>query len=203
MFKMSEKVDKIGAALISARLEILNPTKSAVAHKYKYADINSVLDSIITPCLNHGILVQQHIESCEKFEFSINTFLLHPESNQYIMSLLKISPEMNTTGRETPIKELGGAITYMKRYALMSIFALAGDEDDADKPTNSHHNKQKNDRVISSPQLSQILSLVEGNDKWIKYICSKFSVSDIHLIREDDFKKVIEMIEFHKNKQAQ
>ena len=81
---MSEKFDQIGTALIQARLEINNPTKSASAHRYKYANITDVLDSVVTPCLKHGILIQQHVETTDSIEYSITTVLLHPASNQHI-----------------------------------------------------------------------------------------------------------------------
>src|SRR5690606_21752237 len=92
---ISEQFDQIGKALIQARLEISNPTKSATAHRYKYANIIDVLDAIVIPCLKHGILIQQHVETTDSIEYNITTVLLHPASNQHITSHIKVAPELN------------------------------------------------------------------------------------------------------------
>ena len=192
MLKVSDKFDKIGSALIKTRLEIQNPTKSASGHRYKYADINSVLDSIISPCLNNGILVQQHIHTNTDQDYALTTTLFHPESNQYITSVMKITPEMNTTGKSTPIQEFGGSITYLKRYALMAIFCLSGEEDDNDGATST----ASYSKTLSRSQVNEIAASLGNNDRYISYIASKFNVKSLSQIPYDSYDTVIEMVQF-------
>lgn len=196
---MSEQFDQIGNALIQARLEINNPTKSATAHRYKYANIIDVLDAIVIPCLKHGILIQQHVETTDSIEYNITTVLLHPASNQHITSHIKVAPELNhivpkdnTVGKTTPIQEFGGAITYMKRYALLAIFMIAGEEDDNDGATST--GQYASNKYITHKQAEDIIRLADGNTRVIDYLKSSFNVNSINQLKTSDYAAVIDLL---------
>ncbi len=196
---ISEQFDQIGKALIQARLEISNPTKSATAHRYKYANIIDVLDAIVIPCLKHGILIQQHVETTDSIEYNITTVLLHPSSNQHITSHIKVAPELNhivpkdnTVGKTTPIQEFGGAITYMKRYALLAIFMIAGEEDDNDGATST--GQYASNKYITHKQAEDIIRLADSNTRVIDYLKSSFNVNSINQLKTSDYAAVIDLL---------
>ena len=87
-----------------------------------YADINTVLEAV-KPVLNkHGIVVLQPLSSVEG-KPAIKTVLLDTESNERVEEVAVI-PEI------ADAQKAGGAITYFRRYALVSMLGLEQEDDD-------------------------------------------------------------------------
>jgi hypothetical protein len=59
---------------------------------------------------------------------ALRTVLMH-ESGEQLISELPL-PLKFENGRGNAMQQLGSALTYARRYGLLSIYGLAGDEDD-------------------------------------------------------------------------
>jgi len=123
----------IYTALMEARREFAPVTKTNRAsvgkYSYTYADLGSVLDAV-TPALNaHGLVVTQIIDhelAGDHLAPTLRTALHHPESGTAIGGSAPIvCADMNDP------QKVGGAITYMRRYALMALLGLNAEDDDA------------------------------------------------------------------------
>lgn len=94
------------------------------AFKNGYASMNEVLDKVIEPLNKLGILVAQS-PTVKGGVYGLYTKLLDTDSGTYIISF---TPFINSTD----MQKLGGAITYARRYALVSMFALEAEDDDGE-----------------------------------------------------------------------
>lgn len=134
MTKTSDTVAEISKALAAAQAEIQNPEKNKNAkvkgkskagrdyeYGYKYADIADVLTTVLPPLSKHKIAVIQPTEIVNGALF-INTRICH-ESGEWIESQY---PVCSINGDH---QQMGGAMTYARRYALCSMVGVAADED--------------------------------------------------------------------------
>jgi len=122
----SDSIASLAAALAVAQAEMSNPVFDAVNPHFrnKYASLSAVRDAVTPVLSRHGLSVTQLFHACEKVGFvAIETVLIH-SSGEWISSLLEMPSEKpNAQG-------YGSAATYAKRYGLMAITGVVGDDDD-------------------------------------------------------------------------
>lgn len=88
----------------------------------KFSSLDEVMIEIRPILAKHGLFVQQPITGGK-----ITTIVRHKSGQFRAFS----QPMVEWKGQgTTPIQDLGGAITYMRRYALGAALALATEEDD-------------------------------------------------------------------------
>lgn len=129
----SESLKNISAALIEFQ-EKVGPifrdqtasiaTKNGGKMQYKFADLAAIQDVISVPLIECGLVVIQSPVG----EYSLETLIIHAESDEFISSIYKMVPAGNTPQSQ------GSTITYQKRYALTAMLNLQIlDDDDAKK----------------------------------------------------------------------
>lgn len=87
-----------------------------------YTTLNEVLDKVLEPLNEAGIVVVQRPTVFEGTS-GLWTELIDTEDDSRVESFV---PFVNTAD----MQKLGGAITYSRRYALISMLALSDDDDD-------------------------------------------------------------------------
>lgn len=91
--------------------------------KNTYISLGKLMDKVLPVLNGHGIILTQ--APSELFAApALTTTLYHVESDTSITYTTPLMLE-----KDNP-QGLGSAITYMRRYALMSILGLVADEDD-------------------------------------------------------------------------
>lgn len=112
---------EIAAALFKFQQEVGKVKKDATNpfFKSKYATLSNVLEVIKKPLEKAGLVVTQLPNGD-----SLETHVIHIESGEevvcsYLLNAVKQDPQ-----------GVGSAITYARRYSLISIFQLDCDEDD-------------------------------------------------------------------------
>lgn len=119
------ELDKIAAALVKAQAEFQNPSfDSQNPHfRSKFASLKAVRSAVIPVFTKHGIFVSQELTSTER-GVACSTILLHTSGQQ-----IKYAPlEMPATKQDA--QGYGSAATYARRYSLMSVAGVVGDDDD-------------------------------------------------------------------------
>ncbi len=86
--------------------------------KRNYADINSIIDTVEPILLDHGLLLIQPIK-----DDKVYTMIVDIENEDVIDSFIPLPPI-------TDAQKLGGAITYFRRYTLVSLLSLQAVDDD-------------------------------------------------------------------------
>lgn len=122
---MSDNEHKtIAAALAAAQAEMGRALKQSDNPHFrsKYADLGNVMDACLPALNKHGIAVIQPFVGGE-FGNSVKTVFLHGsgESLETAIPLLMGKNDM---------QGLGSAITYARRYGLMSLAGIAPEDDD-------------------------------------------------------------------------
>lgn len=126
---MTEKTNttqhqNIATALAAAQLEMGKALKSAnnPHFKSKYADLSSVMDACLPALNRHGIAVIQPLQENE-FGRSVVTRFIHASGEALDCPVPLIVGKQDMQG-------LGSAITYARRYGLMSLAGIAPEDDD-------------------------------------------------------------------------
>ncbi len=101
-----------------------NPAKEAVNPHFKtrYADLPGVLEAVMPALLDNGFAVQQF--PCEVGDAPALLTLVVHESGEWVETVVRLRP-----AKPDP-QGVGSAITYMRRYSLLSIAGVAADDDD-------------------------------------------------------------------------
>lgn len=121
----SETINELAAALSKAQAELRNPAfDSTNPHfKSKFASLAGVRDTITPVLVKHGLSVSQLATNDHEGRPCVETMLMH-SSGQWISSTLAVPVA------KADAHGAGSAITYARRYSLMAIVNVVGDEDD-------------------------------------------------------------------------
>ena len=95
--------------------------------KAKYATIESVLATIESPLNECGIGYYQTFKKCEGEDYLCTTVFNVDKTEEIIENIIPLflpSKDM---------QKLGSAITYARRYGLVSVFGLEQEDDDGNK----------------------------------------------------------------------
>lgn len=121
----SESINELATALAKAQGELRNPAfDSTNPHfKSKFASLAGVRDAITPVLVKHGLSVSQLPTNDHEGRPCVETMLMH-SSGQWISSTLAVPVA------KADAHGAGSAITYARRYSLMAIVNVVGDEDD-------------------------------------------------------------------------
>lgn len=114
----------IFSALAAAQMEMGPALKDAMnpAFKSKYADLASVMTACLPALNKHGICVMQPTGEDEQGRF-VKTILAHTSGETVECRVPLIVSKNDMQG-------YGSAVTYARRYGLMSMAGIAPDDDD-------------------------------------------------------------------------
>lgn len=132
--KRSENSADISTALSAAQAEMKNPAfDSANPHfRNRFASLAAIRNAVVPVFAKHGLSVMQELTTVENGVACL-TIIQHA-SGQWLEFGPLIMP-----ATKSDAQGLGSAGTYCRRYALQSVAAIVGDEDDdgneASKPT--------------------------------------------------------------------
>lgn len=149
---MTETTDKL--LEFQRRVSAISKDSVNPFFKSKYFDVNTVIDTI-KPILNEvGLVVTQPFQILEgKNVLRTEVY----DENKLILSSVILLPDL------ADVQKFGAAITYFRRYALVSLLLLQGEEDDDANKTQS-----KPKHAATAPNIapdSQINEIVPGNPK--------------------------------------
>lgn len=162
----TKKELNIMSKMINAMEEMKNPTKDTNAYKYKYATLDQVL-SIVKPALfKNKLMLLQRVER-DGEQYLLTTSVA--DENE-IMNL-----DMRPITFSGDAQRDGSLETYYRRYSLMTVFGLAGEDDDgaATKKEEQSETKTK-ERKKDSPELTDaknyFIKICQKRGGWEKFI---------------------------------
>lgn len=185
-------VTKIEASLHSAMAaafgEIEAATKSAnnPHFKSKYADIATVIDAVKPALVKHGLFFTQHPEPSER-GVCIETMLHHASGES--ISLGKLFVPAN----KQDAQGFGSALTYARRYALVTAFGVPTEDDDgnaaakgsAAQPVQAPAKQPAHSALKTAYR--QFVHEANGcgdGDEWSAFMATAESVKLVNAIRE-------------------
>jgi hypothetical protein len=123
--RLFDMLDAIGDALAKAQAEMANPKfdKTNPHFRNKFASLAAVRDAVIPVLAKHGIACLQDLTNVEG-GVACTTTLLHSSGQSMTFGPLKMPVS------KADAQGFGSAATYARRYHLMAVANVVGDEDD-------------------------------------------------------------------------
>ncbi len=139
-----------------------------------YADINTVLHSVEPILRECGILILQY-NKCHDGKRFLSTQLIHIESGEMVESTIELllpGPDM---------QKLGGAITYARRYALVTLLNLEQADDDGNFASTPNENKTSEapKELATTKQVALLKSLMIGKKIDIPEFLKKYNFTKL------------------------
>lgn len=136
----SENITELLVALEAAQAEMPTMPKNTPAYGYKYADLDTITQTIKPILHKHGLAYIQSIGGTSQEQMTLTTRVFNIKG-QYIEDTAAL-PVITST-KNNAAQTLGMSITYMRRYALCAMLGITSDEDvDANVETKPQPQKQ-------------------------------------------------------------
>ena len=119
----SESIRELAAALALAQGELKAVSKTGKSNYGKFVELGAALEHVLPILSKQGLSVTQMPVMMEDATTGMTTLLMH-KSGEWIKSTYPVRMQQTTPQGQ------GSAITYARRYALMAVVGIAGDDDD-------------------------------------------------------------------------
>lgn len=138
---------EIAKKLLKVQQEVgaISKDSSNPFFKSNYFDINKLLAEL-KPILNkEGLVLLQPLSTIDG-RAAIETIVIDPESGENITNTTVIPENVDP-------QKMGSAVTYFRRYALQSFFALQAEDDDANNASGKGKKAYSPKKVTSDENL--------------------------------------------------
>ena len=117
--------------LIKARKAIQPPAKTGTNPHFRsrYVTLEGVIEAVTGPLSEHGFFLSQQVFTGEHGSF-VSTILMHEDDPNWEM-ISHVPLVLN----KNDMQGLGSAITYARRYGIMSLLNLPAEDDDGSATT--------------------------------------------------------------------
>lgn len=150
----TESVANLAAALVAAQAEMENANKNATNPHFKshYADLAEIINTAKPVLTKHGLTVVQFPGFADG-RAELETVLLH-KSGEWMAG---------TAG--APLQKhdpqgVGSALTYLRRYAMAAVCAIAQEDDDGNAASSAASSKPTGAKVEPS-LLKQVTNMLD------------------------------------------
>ena len=195
----SESTAAISAALAAAQGELTNARKTKTAkagsYSYGYAPLEEVLDTIRKPLSDNHLAITQDCRR-DTAGTTVLTRLLH-DSGEWI----EYGPLTIESGPDA--QAVGGAITYARRYAILSALGIAADDDDdgagaqASKPKQTANNAEA--PMISPAFMANLHATARAkgvtHDQMKDYAGRHYGISSLKALNRDQAADMVKSIQ--------
>jgi len=151
--RMSNEIKNISVALNKVIAEVKDVAKTENGFGYKYASLDNIL-KMLRPLLAKNGLALLQSQEIKDGEIVVRTLLTHT-SGEWI-EVTASAPFENLKGMNS-FQVVGAGITYLRRYSIANLFAIASEEDTDASP--------KNDKK-PNPKPQQKQNQGEKNQSW-------------------------------------
>lgn len=182
----------IASAYVAAFAEIEGVTKDALGQvgqqKYKYADLGSVIAAIKPSLINHGLAFTQPCQPSED-GVTVRTVLHHVSGESLDLGSLFVP------ANKKDAQGFGSALTYARRYALVSAFGVPTEDDDGKAATASVDRQHAAAASISEGQFKELQSLMERSGTTAETICKGYGIPAVAMLPASKYPKLKERLE--------
>ena len=171
--------------------EIEAATKSAnnPHFKSKYADLGAVIDAVKPPLIKYGLFFTQRSHPAET-GVSVETVLHHEGGEELSLGTLFVP------ANKQDAQGFGSALTYARRYGLMTAFGVPAEDDDGNAAARSAPRSAApaSPPPIEDGQRDLIQQLAPGAGKTLQGICEAYRVNSLKELTHAQAEKLIERL---------
>lgn len=161
------------AAMASAFPEIEGAIKDSnnPHFKSKYADLSSVTEAIKPALAKHKLFYFQ-VTHEQAGGVCVETIVGHAEGEQLSFGKLFVP------ATKQDAQGYGSALTYARRYSLMTAFGVCPEDDDGNAASKSapRHNQADTGEVVSKAQLGQLQKEVDRTGADLRVFCGYYKI---------------------------
>ena len=140
-------------ALAGALPKIANPGKDGKSHHGRYSTLAAILDHVRPVLAEHGLAVMQPIEA-----EGVRTMIVHESGSMYDAGPYPVGSYPNPQAQ-------GSAISYARRYGLMSVLGIAGTDDDGNTAVRAAQPAVRGPRLVSAAQMKALQTSMRDMDR--------------------------------------
>lgn len=183
------EASQLSAAMAKAFAEIEAATKGAVNphFKSKYADLGAVIDAIKPPLIKHGLFFTQRSHPADN-GVAVETVLHHASGEELSLGTLFVP------ANKQDAQGFGSALTYARRYGLMTAFGVPAEDDDGNAAARSAPRQQAAPAPIEDGQRDLIQQLAPGAGKTLQEICEAYKIASLKELTGAQASKLIERL---------
>lgn len=196
------ETDTIYSAMARAFAEIESATKSAnnPHFKSKYADLTSVIDAIKPALVKNNLFFTQTPEPTEG-GVCIATYLFHVDGHSLSLGKLFVPANKNDA------QAYGSALTYARRYALVTAFGVPVEDDDGNAASRGQERSGTNRTVSPAPTISdsewaELVQLVEATKTDADRLCAAYKAESLKDFTLEQFKEAKRILSARLKEQA-
>jgi len=164
---MKELYKKIALAQSEFPTMKKNETVSFGNTKYKFFDINQMLDVMLPIIEKHGLLVLQPLTNVDG-KSAIKTIVIEKESGESM-------EETFTFEDMGKPQDTGSAITYFRRYSLQALFCLESEDEDAKNVKKQPKKDTLTEKHANWGKVTEYMATASAD---IKNVTDKYNVSE-------------------------
>lgn len=139
---------------MQAELPKLQKTEENPFFKSAYVPLDQVLDKVLPVLNRNNFAVVQAVTHTEDNQPELTTKLLHSSGGEMSSGMLLMSKSADPQGQ-------GSAITYARRYALVSMLGLTvGEDDDGNAATTAEAKAQEESRQTTNPRAIEDIKMM-------------------------------------------
>ena len=192
----SDSVANIAPAWVDALTEFGHVTQDTSSDMgtwtHKYASLGAVLDYVRPILGRHGLVISQeviHGTNVNGATIGVATTVTHTSGEWY-----STEGTQHTTGPRSGPQDNGSAITYARRYDLLTFLGLATEDDDGKRAqqrhdeTNQPHPNSDRVRIV----LDQLRAMTDTNKSEMKAWADGRKLSGHALLTSPDWLELVE-----------
>jgi hypothetical protein len=188
---MSADVRLLANSLAKAKRHFGKTGKSATNNhtKYSYAKIEDIYNAVESSLLDEDVIIWHGNYFKDDKEVLITRFI-HTLSGQWMQDIRYIESEK--PGNQAK----GAANTYMRKYAVLCMCAIATEDDDG-QHEQEYIKKNSPHFTVSTSQSSMIKAAIKKHPDGInvyKELLSDFGISSVEELQAKDFERVMDII---------
>lgn len=158
----------------------------------KYFDINKLLDTVKPLLSEYGLVLLQPL-GLNGTETILTTTLVDAETGEKVETSIPLPTNPDP-------QKMGSIITYFRRYALQSLLALQGTDDDAEGAYGARTNGKPQEAIIEPQRKSESRATLETTKPQPKpTVALPAPVQEFHSYRIEDLSKTVCTIMAKKN----
>jgi hypothetical protein len=159
---------EIASALVKAQKEFGPALKSSTnpAFRSRYADLSACVEAVIDALNNNDIFMMQPTHECDNGVI-VETIFIHSSGEQIS------SGKLHVPATKHDAQGYGSALTYARRYSLMTACGIAPEDDDGNSAAKPAQAKAAPAKPAAAPAAKAPVS-VEGKDtEWQLKVVAK------------------------------
>lgn len=187
-------------ALAFGKIESATKSANNPHFKSKYADLGSVIDAIKPALIEHGLFFTQHPSPHER-GIQVETILHHAGGESVSLGVLFVP------ANKQDAQAYGSALTYARRYALVTAFGVPVEDDDGNAASRGQERSGTNRTVSPAPTISdsewtELVQLVEATGTDAGKLCAAYKAESLKDFTPDQFREAKRILSARLKEQA-